>query len=70
MTFLPHVCTIMEAHNVINIVPTPLSITIDIQLKSDILNEALSSVDAATSPDKSINLEESSDPLHPYQRTH
>jgi hypothetical protein len=35
------------------------------QLKSDILNEAVGSLSVATSSDEPNNLEESSDPLHP-----
>ncbi len=57
----------MEAHNVIDIVPTKFSIIIDMQLKSDILNEAVGSLSVATSSDDPNNLEESSDPLHPME---
>jgi hypothetical protein len=52
----------LEAHNVIDIVPTLFSIFIDMQLKSDILNEAVGSLSVATSSDDPNNLEESSDP--------
>jgi hypothetical protein len=37
------------------------------QLKSDILNEAVGSLSVATSSDEPNNLEEYSDPLHPIE---
>jgi hypothetical protein len=66
---LPNLCTdtILEAHKVIDIVPTQISIIINMQLKSDILNEAVGSLSVVTSSDDPNNLEESSDPLHPIE---